>query len=468
MSQPDFVIEVHNVSKKYQIASAKKAQINLQQAILNSVWMPVRRVISLRRNRLPSDADETLWALKDVSFSVKRGETFGLIGVNGSGKSTLLKIIANIVRPSDGCVRTWGRIGSLLEVGAGFHQELNGRENVYLKGMVHGMSRQEVKEKYDSIVDFAGIHDFMETPLKRYSSGMKVRLGFAVAAMMRPDIFLVDEAFAVGDMAFREKCMQEIENIRAEGHTVIVVSHSMGHITRLCERVIWLDKGQTVAIGSVEELSNEYLERTVAKQEKVLREKRAAERDRMYGDAGEKGKTPEGATQGPIITQQIGYFRIERHNPDKPMKLHTVKLMDTGGNLTKTVDMTQPFRIQVEYEVMQPAIGHMIVFVNQYPSRVRVLAVGDADIVPERRAQRKPGRYCAELEVPAWTLNAGVYTLMVNLGVPYMESYDRHENIIEFEVLDESSIRRDWYSKGPRPGVVGIELPWTYHSTEPV
>lgn len=479
MSKSDFVIEAHNVSKKYRIGSTRETRQSLQQVLLDSVLMPMRRVASLRRNRLPTDADRELWALKDVSFNVKRGETFGLIGVNGSGKSTLLKIIASIVRPTEGYVQTWGRIGSLLEVGAGFHQELNGRENVYLKGTVHGMSRQEIDEKYESIVDFADIHEFMETPIKRYSSGMKVRLGFAVAAMMRPDIFLVDEAFAVGDMAFREKCMQEIEHIRAEGHTVLVVSHSMGHIIRLCERVIWLDKGQTVAIGGVEDLANEYLEQTVGKQEKLLREKRAAEREKAAaeaeaklkaegGESGEDDDEQEKEPEQPIIVQKPGLFQIERHHPDKPMKFHTVRLLDADGNLTDKIDMAQPFRIQVEYEVMQPAVGHLIVFVNQYPSRARVLAIGDTDIAPQRRTERRPGRYCAELEVPPWTINAGNYTLMVTLGIPYVEFYDRHEAVIEFEVLDESSTRREWYSKGPRPGVIGIDLPWTYNDTEPV
>jgi ABC-type polysaccharide/polyol phosphate transport system ATPase subunit len=486
MTKSENVIEAHNLSKKYHIGATRETHQSLQQVMLNSMLMPVRRIASMRRNRLPTDADRELWALKDVSFNVKRGETFGLIGVNGSGKSTLLKIIANIVRPTEGYVQTWGRIGSLLEVGAGFHQELNGRENVYLKGTVHGMSRQEIDEKYDSIVEFADIPDFMETPIKRYSSGMRIRLGFAVAAMMRPDIFLVDEAFAVGDMAFREKCMQEIEKIRSEGHTVLVVSHSMGHITRLCERLIWLEKGETVAIGGVEELANEYLDKTVGKQEKALREKRAAEREKA-ADAEAKRKQEEAANKSsdaevthpaepepepepeqPIITQRAGFFQIERYNPDKPMKFHCVQLLDADGNPVEKIDIAQPFRIQVEYEVMQPAAGHLIVFLNQYPSKTRALAVGDTDIAPQRRAERKPGRYRAELEIPAWTLNTGNYSLMVTLGVPYVDIHDRHDDVIEFEIDDESSSRREWYSKGPRPGVIGIDLPWTYHEDEPV
>lgn len=486
MTKPEYVIEAHNLSKKYHIGATRETQQSLQQVVLKSMLMPVRRVASMRRSSLPTDADRELWALKDVSFNVKRGETFGLIGVNGSGKSTLLKIIANIVRPTEGYVQTWGRIGSLLEVGAGFHQELNGRENVYLKGTVHGMSRQEIDEKYESIVDFAEIHEFMETPIKRYSSGMRIRLGFAVAAMMRPDIFLVDEAFAVGDMAFREKCMQEIEKIRSEGHTVLVVSHSMGHIIRLCERLIWLEKGQTVAIGGVEELANEYLDKTVGRQEKALREKRAAEREKAAAETEAKRRAeagskiagaeatqpaepePEPEPEQPIITQQKGFFQIERYNPDKPMKLHSVRLMNNDGDLIDKIDIAQPFRIQVEYEIMQAAVGHLIVFINQYPSKTRALAIGDTDIAPQRRAERKPGRYCAELEIPAWTLNAGAYTLMVTLGVPYVGVHDRHDDVIEFEIDDENSSRREWYSKGPRPGVIGIDLPWTYHDAEPV
>ena len=215
-----------------------------------------RRVKSFGRGR---PARETLWALEDVSFEVKPGETFGIVGHNGAGKSTLLKILSRITPPTTGKIEIEGRVGALLEVGTGFHAELTGRENVYLNGAILGMPRAEIERKFDEIVDFAEIRPFIDTPVKRYSSGMYLRLGFSVAAHLEPDVLIVDEVLAVGDIAFQEKCIGRMENVASEGRTVLFVSHNLAAVRKLCSRAMLLSKGRKVAEGATDDVLTTYL-----------------------------------------------------------------------------------------------------------------------------------------------------------------------------------------------------------------
>lgn len=203
--------------------------------------------------------DHEFWALKDLNFEIKKGEVIGLIGANGSGKSTLLKILSRITEPSEGQVKVRGKVASLLEVGTGFHPELTGRENIYINGAILGMTRREVNAKIDEIIDFAGVNDFIETPIKRYSSGMTVRLGFAVAAHLDPDILIVDEVLAVGDAAFQKKCLGKMEDISIQGRTIIFVSHQLPMIENLCSRAFLLEKGKIIKIGNTKETIECYL-----------------------------------------------------------------------------------------------------------------------------------------------------------------------------------------------------------------
>ena len=211
------------------------------------------------RKRDAAPAPEPFWALKDVSFSIGQAEVVGLIGKNGAGKSTLLKILSRITEPTEGRIDLYGRVSSLLEVGIGFHPELSGRDNVYLNGAILGMSRAEIRRKFDEIVEFAEIAKFLDTPVKRYSSGMYVRLAFAVAAHLEPDILIVDEVLAVGDAAFQQKCLGKMRDIRAQGHSVIVVSHNMATVTSLCQRVVWLDSGRVKMSGPTHRTSPPFL-----------------------------------------------------------------------------------------------------------------------------------------------------------------------------------------------------------------
>jgi len=212
----------------------------------------------------PGKGFEYFWALKDVSFEVKRGEMLGIIGHNGAGKSTLLRILSRITRPTEGFAEIYGGIGTLLDVGTGFHNELTGRENIYLNGTLIGMTRTEIRSKFDEIVDFSGLADFLDTPIKRYSSGMKVRLGFSVAANLQQEIMLIDEVLSVGDAAFRMKCLEKMDHIRRKGNTVILVGHNMEMINAVCQRVVCLDHGRIVADGKAAEIVDLYQDQATA------------------------------------------------------------------------------------------------------------------------------------------------------------------------------------------------------------
>ena len=242
-------ITVDSLSKQYRIGKLRHETM-LREAILGLFRHPFRR---------DSQRDERFWALKDVSFNVAAGEVVGIIGRNGAGKSTLLKLLSRITYPTYGSVKVRGRVASLLEVGTGFHNELTGRENIFLNGSILGMKRSEVVTKMDTIIDFSGVRKFIDTPIKRYSSGMRLRLGFAVAAHLDPDVLIVDEVLAVGDAAFQKKCLSTMGELQGGGRTVLFVSHNMGAIENLCPRAIWIDSGKIMRDGPSSEVIADYL-----------------------------------------------------------------------------------------------------------------------------------------------------------------------------------------------------------------
>lgn len=258
----DLAIVAQGLSKQYLIGGAQKTYNKLSDQIADMLYSPVRRMSNLiRGNRMAaSELSETIWALRDVSFEVQHGEVTGIIGRNGAGKSTLLKILSRITEPTDGFVDIYGRVGSLLEVGTGFHPELTGSENVYLNGAILGMSRSEIDRKFDEIVEFAEIGKFMNTPVKHYSSGMYVRLAFSVAAHLDPEILLVDEVLAVGDTSFQKKCLGKMDNVAKRGRTVLFVSHNMGLIQNLCQHGILLRQGEITSRGQIEHVVRDYLQ----------------------------------------------------------------------------------------------------------------------------------------------------------------------------------------------------------------
>lgn len=249
MSSNGLSVSVRGVSKAYSIYHNATRHTTIGEALAHRLKNPFQRA-----------GKDTVWALKDVSFELHRGETVGIIGRNGAGKSTLLKIICNIVAPTMGEIDLYGPVGSLLEAGTGFHPELTGRENIYLNGAIIGMRRTEINKQFDAIVDFAEIRNFLDTPVKRYSTGMYVRLGFAIAAQLSTDILIVDEVLSVGDIDFQNKCLRAIDDLARSGRTVFFVSHKMSSIQSLCKRVIWIEKGEVVADGKSEEVVARYLE----------------------------------------------------------------------------------------------------------------------------------------------------------------------------------------------------------------
>lgn len=253
----DIAISVKNLSKSFKIAHQGEGRGGYRTTLRDDlIRLPQRMLAFLGRNGRPTS--ETFWALKDVSFEIKKGEVVGIIGRNGTGKSTLLKILNRITEPTSGAADIYGRIGALLEVGTGFHPELTGRENIFMNGAILGMKRAEIQRKFAEIVAFADVDRFLDTPVKRYSSGMYVRLAFAVAAHLDPEILLIDEVLAVGDTEFQKKCLGKMHDVSQEGRTVIFISHSMEAISRLCPRALWLHEGQFIADGPADDVIAKY------------------------------------------------------------------------------------------------------------------------------------------------------------------------------------------------------------------
>lgn len=258
----DVAIKVQNLSKRYRIGAREERHETMMGSLIDLVKQPftnLKNVRNLTRFNSEEQQDDIIWALKDVSFEVKRGEVVGIIGRNGAGKSTLLKILSRITQPTSGSVELHGRVSSLLEVGTGFHRELTGRENIYLNGSILGMTKREIDQKFDEIVAFSGIEKFIDTPVKRYSSGMQVRLAFAVAAHLEPEILMIDEVLAVGDVEFQKKCLGKMQDVANAGRTVLFVSHNMSALKNLCKRGILLKEGRSYFDDNIESALKEYV-----------------------------------------------------------------------------------------------------------------------------------------------------------------------------------------------------------------
>ena len=260
----DYTVQVTNLSKRYPLVTKEPLHNTFVGYFLSLLYKPFKNLRELRKLSAAQDSsskiDGYLWALKDINFKSQSNEIIGIIGTNGSGKSTLLKILSKITRPTNGDVRIKGKVASLLEVGTGFHHELSGKENIYLNGSVLGMKKNEIDAKYDEIIEFSGINEYIDTPIKRYSSGMRVRLAFSVAAHLDPDILIVDEVLAVGDVEFQKKCLGKIGDVAQSGRTVFFVSHDLNAVMSLCNRVIWIDKGKLMDDGEPKKVIQNYID----------------------------------------------------------------------------------------------------------------------------------------------------------------------------------------------------------------
>ena len=314
MNSKDIAIKVENISKCYRIGSKEEVHENFAGAIFDFIKSPLK---NYRKHRSlykfdditfdsgfasDSNPSDIIWALRDVSFELRRGEVLGVIGRNGAGKSTLLKILSRITDPTGGRAQICGRVSSLLEVGTGFHPELTGKDNVYLNGTVHGMTKKEVDKKFDEIVAFSGVEKFIDTPVKRYSSGMRIRLAFSVAAHLEPEILVIDEVLAVGDVAFQKKCLNKMENVALEGRTVLFVSHNLSAIQSLCSRGILLEEGRIIADGDAKSTVDAYL---LSLEETVERNTLEKREDRIGGDL-------------------FRFIQVDFVDPDNLLPLHTI------------------------------------------------------------------------------------------------------------------------------------------------
>ena len=415
-------IRVEHLGKRYLIGQ-RESYKTFRDAITNITVVPFRRLMKKSNS---SNGNEYFWALKDVSFEVEPGEVVGIIGRNGTGKSTLLKILSRITSPSSGSVELHGRVSSLLEVGTGFHPELTGRENIYLSGSILGMKRKEIDEKFDDIVKFAEVEKFLDTPAKRYSSGMYVRLAFAVAAHLEQEILLVDEVLAVGDASFQKKCLSKMQSVGEEGRTVLFVSHNMPAITRLCPRTILLDAGSVMHDGPSPQVVGTYLR---------------------------SGTGTTAAREWPDINKAPG---------NDIVRLLAVRVRTEEGEIADAVDIRKPVGIEMEFEVLKP--GNLLVpnyhFFNE--EGINAFIVGDQDPV-WRRQPRPKGRYLSTAWIPGNLLSEG--TMIVGAAISTMDPVMVHffeRDAVAFEItdsLDGDSARGDY--AGPVPGIVRPLLRWT-------
>lgn len=363
---------------------------------------------------------EELWALRDVAFRAQPGEVLGIIGRNGSGKSTLLKVLSRIVAPTTGRAIIRGRVGSLLEVGAGFHPELTGRENVFLSGAVLGMSRAEVRACFDEIVDFAEIERFLDTPVKRYSSGMYVRLAFAVAAHLRTEIMIVDEVLAVGDARFQKRCLGKMNDVVREGRTVLFVSHNLGSVRELCSRGLLLDGGRVRADGPVDDVLARYIE--------------------SIADAGGRSCTfPD--------------------DPTKRIRIRTLRVGSPGRAPSQPLDIADPIQIEIEYVVREATTGANLGLVVSREG-VPVFSSFDIDTNPAAFEHRPAGEYRSRIALPRRLLKAGLYTVTAGVGHTATGPIDLHVDAISFELHETSVDTTHLGYARSRPGQVIVPLDW--------
>jgi len=396
-------ISVNNISKQYKIGAAQqKFQYNMfRDVIVDTLMTPVRVIQALRgKGMRGTTATSTIWALDDVSFDLEEGKVLGIVGRNGAGKSTLLKILSRVTEPTKGTVSVRGRVGSLLEVGTGFHPELSGRENIYMNGAILGMKRAEIDTKFDEIVEFSEVSQFIDTPVKRYSSGMYLRLAFAVAAHLEPEILVVDEVLAVGDAEFQRKCLGKMNDVAQQGRTVLFVSHNMSAILRLTQEAIVLNKGKLIKRAPSPEAVDFYL---------------------SSGQA-ESGQRMWGADEVPAASA-----------PFKPV---AVRLKDRNGNIVDTIRSVEPLIVEWEYQLNAPITG---LRVGMYLSTMRgeyIFTAFDTDDAKqyEQFGARQAGSYISRCTIPADFFNEGRYSLGVNASSFGVKRYFMDENALSFNV----------------------------------
>lgn len=417
----DIAITVENLGKLYRIGGQQARYKRFTETVMDTLAAPLHRLRNLGK---PVPEAETLWALKDVSFEVKEGEVVGIIGRNGAGKSTLLKVLSQITEPTTGEVRLRGRVGSLLEVGTGFHPELTGRENVYLNGAILGMRRAEIERKFDEIVAFAEVDKFLDTPVKRYSSGMYVRLAFAVAAHLEPEILVVDEVLAVGDAQFQKKCLGKMGDVAKAGRTVLFVSHNMGAIRQLCSKSVWLDRGRVEDYGLTTSVISAYL--------------RSSDNSSIHGSE--------------VIFPE---------NSQKEAQLRRVRLMDQFGNTAHKFDCDHPVSIELLLQIHKrvPGLyGYLEISKTDGPA---VMVSDSFDPGTNPLDDLPIGLYSVRITIPPRTLGPGEYYVYLNFTSMSGGQFnvDSPGTVCIFSLDDFTSKRGN-----KRPGFFSTLLAWDIES----
>jgi lipopolysaccharide transport system ATP-binding protein len=418
----DYAIRVDKLGKQYRIGVAPERYKTFRDTLVDIATWPVRRL----RQGLPGrgDQSDTIWALRDVSFDVKQGTVLGVIGRNGAGKSTLLKVLSRVTEPTAGEVEIRGRVGSLLEVGTGFHPELTGRENIYLNGAILGMKRSEIERKFDEIIDFSGVEKFIDTPVKRYSSGMYLRLAFSVAAHLEPEILVVDEVLAVGDAEFQRKCLGKMSDVANEGRTVLFVSHNMSAILRLTEEAIVLESGRLTHRAPTIEAVDHYMASG-------------------FMNTGERlwtlADVPVGAA---------------------PFRPQAMRVYDFRGQIVDMVRSTEPVTLEIEYSLSEPIQGLRVGLYLMSMRGEHVFTSFDTDDPDQYESFgiRPAGHYRSRCTIPADMLNEGRYVLGLNASSFRVKRFFQDERALAFTVDGMGAPGKQWTE--PRLGLVRPRLNW--------
>jgi len=398
----DIVIKAENLGKKYIIGHQDESSryVALRDVLMQSARGLWHKTMDLVQGKpiISGDTMEEIWALEDINFEIQRGEAVGIIGRNGAGKSTLLKVLSRITEPSTGRLTIKGRVASLLEVGTGFHPELTGRENIFLNGAILGMRREEIRRKFDEIVAFAEVEKFLDTPVKRYSSGMYVRLAFSVAAHLEPEILVIDEVLSVGDAQFQKKCLGKMELVGREGRTVLFVSHNMSAIISLCQKGMLLEKGRLQTMGDMHKVVTRYL------------------------------------SSGTVLN---GNFTRKEHGLGNKLEIQRINLENNGKTSTVYYN-SQKLVVQITYTVSEQLAGAQLTVEVLTESQECLFSTTNLDGDYEKR-ELDPGNYVAECPIDLQMFRQGTYYIRVTSSIPCIEILDTIDDLLVFEVFDDSS-----------------------------